>query len=116
MLTQEFFAHIEAFLTARRREGKSGATIKAYAADLRELEGMLREVADEIDAQGGVGESALAYAVKRLGGRRLHPKSIARKMSAWRSYDAFLTEKGGKADASPPTCARRAPPSACPKR
>lgn len=94
MLTQEFFAHIEAFLTARRREGKSGATIKAYAADLRELEGMLREVADEIDAQGGVGESALAYAVKRLGGRRLHPKSIARKMSAWRAYDAFLTEKG----------------------
>ena len=87
MNTVDFFTHCDDFLIDLRRRDLSLATQNAYQRDLQEL----RQWADKYQ-QFTVDGRFFIQALKYLSGRNLHPRSLARKLSVWRSYLYYLIE------------------------
>ncbi|MBR3481669.1 MAG: tyrosine-type recombinase/integrase [Neisseriaceae bacterium] len=82
----DFFAYCPQFLLYMQRKGLSEHSQRAYQQDLTELQ-KLTENKDMV-------RSAFIAALKKLSAKNLHPRTLARKISAWRSYANYLCEMG----------------------
>ncbi|MBQ9682777.1 MAG: tyrosine-type recombinase/integrase [Neisseriaceae bacterium] len=82
----DFFAHCPQFLLSMQRKGLSEHSQRAYQQDLAELQ----ELTDGKDMV----RSSFIAALKKLSAKNLHPRTLARKLSAWRSYANYLCELG----------------------
>lgn len=82
----DFFAHCPQFLLSMQRKGLSEHSQRAYQQDLAELQ----ELTDGKDMV----RSSFIAALKKLSAKNLHPRTLARKLSAWRSYANYLCEMG----------------------
>ena len=82
----DFFAYCPQFLLSMQRKGLSVHSVRAYEQDLRELQ-TLTENKEMV-------RSAFIAALKKLSAKNLHPRSLARKLAAWRSYAHYLCELG----------------------
>lgn len=84
--------HIEAYLLLLHQENKALLTIKAYAADLKHLFILLLKLPEEQITE--LNRQHILFAIKRLNSKNLNPRSLARKLSVWRQFCAFLIHKG----------------------
>ena len=82
----DFFARCPQFLLSMQRKGLSEHSQRAYQQDLAELQ----ELTDGKDMV----RSSFIAALKKLSAKNLHPRTLARKLSAWRSYANYLCEMG----------------------
>lgn len=89
MQPQDFLAHIDAFLRRSAFAGQSAHTQTAYRRDLAQLAEIWQKGAIET-----IDRNAFIFALKQLSLKGAHPRSMARKLSAWRNYNAFLLEEG----------------------
>ncbi|MCP2040953.1 integrase/recombinase XerC [Neisseria sp. HSC-16F19] len=80
------WAHVAAFLTARQQQGQSPHTLAAYRRDLQQLQDLLAEQ----DCTGMPQRLQLVAALKQLSARDTGARSLARKISAWRSFFGYL--------------------------
>ncbi len=85
----DFFAHQDDFLTRLRHTGMSEHTQQAYRRDLRQLAELIGDDADRL-----IERTVFVAALKRLSAANLHERSMARKLSVWRSYVVYLIEYG----------------------
>ncbi|HGM2848466.1 TPA: tyrosine recombinase XerC, partial [Neisseria gonorrhoeae] len=96
MVLDGFAAYFDAYLENIVREGKSEHTVAAYRRDLEELFALLAQMPSE-DA-GGVPQDLsrrdFTAALRRLSQRGLDGRTLARKLSAWRQYCAWLVKRG----------------------
>ena len=92
MNTQAFAGHIEEFLKTMRQQGKSEHTLSAYEKDLAQLIETLAKRPSE--SESGLGRREFVGALQQLSQSGLHPRSLARKLSAWRQYCRWLIEQG----------------------
>ena len=81
-------AAIDAFLLNLRARSYSPATVSTYAFDLRHL----------LERVGGVDPASLSsHLIRRalagLHGQGMHPKTLARTLSAWRSFFNYLARQ-----------------------
>ena len=88
-------AEIDAFLLHLRAQHYSPATVSTYALDLRHLHAQVGEV---VPAE--LAAHAIRRALASLHGQGLAPKTLARTLSAWRSFFAWLARQD-KAGANP---------------
>lgn len=79
-----------AFFSQLHQRGCSVHTQAAYRRDLQQLQRLLPE---NITPQN-ITRLHLVAVLKKLSGTRRQPRSLARKLSAWRSYFAFLQAQG----------------------
>lgn len=84
------WSHVEAFLTQRRQQGQSPHTLSAYRRDLQQLQTLLAEQ----DCYGLPQRLQLVAALKKLSARQTGPRSLARKISVWRSFFRHLLAQG----------------------
>lgn len=85
-----FAEPIEAYLDTLRQTGKSAHTADAYRRDLLQLCRLLPE-----EAAGRMpGRPHFVAALKKLSQQGLNPRSMARKLSAWRQYCGWLVRRG----------------------
>ena len=82
--------HIEAYLLTLQQQGKSEHTLAAYRRDLIQLTALLPEDA----AADTPHRRHFTAALKKLSQQEQHPRSMARKLSAWRQYCGWLVQKG----------------------
>ncbi|WP_274572569.1 tyrosine-type recombinase/integrase [Neisseria leonii] len=82
-----FFAHQEAYFTRLAQQGKSAHTLSAYRRDLAELAALMPS------ENGVLHPHHFTAALKKLSQRNRHPRSLARKLSAWRQYARYLQEQ-----------------------
>ena len=82
----DFFAFYPQFLIHLQRRGLSEHSLRAYQSDLSELK-TLTENKEMM-------RSAFVAALKKLSAKNLHPRTLARKLSAWRAYIDYLCEMG----------------------
>ncbi|EFM03752.1 tyrosine recombinase XerC [Neisseria meningitidis] len=116
MVLDGFAAHFDAYLENIVREGKSGHTVAAYRRDLEELFALLAQMPSE-DAGGvpqGLSQRDFTAALRRLSQRGLNARTLARKLSSWRQYCAWLVKRGllhtdPTADIKPPKQPERVP-------
>lgn len=96
MLAEEFAAYLDAYLETLLREGKSEHTLAAYHADLEELFVFLSEMPseDEDGMPAALSRRDFVAALRRLSQRGLGERTLARKLSSWRQYSAWLLERG----------------------
>ncbi|MEW5771284.1 MAG: tyrosine recombinase XerC [Pseudomonadota bacterium] len=88
-------AAIDAFLLHLRARSYSPATVSTYAFDLRHL---LERVGDVDPA--GLDSHRIRRALAGLHGRGMAPKTLARSLSAWRSFFHYLARQG-RVEANP---------------
>lgn len=109
-------AYLDAYLENIVREGKSEHTVAAYWRDLEELFALLAQMPSE--AEGGVPQDLsrrdFTAALRRLSQRGLNARTLARKLSSWRQYCAWLVKRGlmhtdPTADIKPPKQPERIP-------
>lgn len=84
MSLDDFFQWIDVFLLDKQRQGASTHTLSAYQRDLKQLQLMI------VNTDTGSLKNALVFALKTLSMKGLHPRSMARKLSVWRSYIQYL--------------------------
>lgn len=82
-----FFRQLEIYLSNLKRQGRSEHTIAAYRRDLLQLVPLLPLIEQPHRRD-------FLNALKRLSQKNLSERSLARILSAWRQYAAFLLEKG----------------------
>lgn len=82
-----FAEHTEAYLLTLVQQGRSPHTVTAARRDLAQLLPLLPD-------DGEPQRRDLTAALMRLSQRGLSPASLARKLSVWRAYCAFLVAKG----------------------
>lgn len=87
-MTHPFLSQVPAYLIEQRQRNRSPHTLAAYSADLRELAALLPPEAAEPQRKD------IAAAFRQLSQRGLHPSSLARTLSAWRQYCAYLVRTG----------------------
>lgn len=80
-----FMQSLDAYLERLRQEGKSAHTLTAYRRDLEELARLL-------PAEGIPEKRHFTAALKKLSQQNRHPRSLARKLSAWRQYVRYLLD------------------------
>ena len=97
-------SRIDAFLAALRARQYSPATVSTYAIDLAHL----LELVGEVDP-AGLDARDIRRALASLHARGLHPKTLARTLSAWRGFYHYLA-RVGEVDANP--CLGLRPPKA----
>ncbi len=83
------------FLDARAVEGASAHTLRAYRADLEQLAGFLE---DERIALAELPPPRIRDLLARLSDAGTGRRSLARKLSAWRSFGRWLARAGELAD------------------
>ncbi|SAY51602.1 tyrosine-type recombinase/integrase [Neisseria weaveri] len=81
-MQSSFFDHVETFLNTLNRQGKSAHTVAAYRRDLNQLKTLLPET----ESDEPLRRLHFVAALKKLSQRNSHPRSMARKLSAWRQY------------------------------
>lgn len=79
-----FLSELEAYLTQLRQQGKSPHTLAAYQRDLLELANLLPPNAAQPT------RADMVRALKQLSQRGQHPRSLARKLTAWRQFCEYL--------------------------
>lgn len=82
-----FFRQLSHYLEHLRRQHKSTHTIQAYQHDLNLLLPLL-------PASETIKRRDFLHALKRLSQQNYHERSLARILSTWRQYAAFLVEQG----------------------
>lgn len=80
-----FFTHLSAYLLEQKQLNRSPNTLQAYEADLQELAELLPKNPTRPD---------FIAAFKRLSQRGLSEATLARKLSVWRQYCAYLQRIG----------------------
>jgi len=88
-------SRIDAFLAALRARQYSPATVSTYAIDLAHL----LELVGEVDP-AGLGGHDIRRALASLHARGQQPKTLARTLSAWRSFYHYLA-RAGEVSANP---------------
>lgn len=88
MLWRDFPGYLSAYLESLRQQGKSAHTLAGYRRDLTQLFTLLPEHDGEVRRQ------ELVAALKKLSQQQLSPRSLQRKLSAWRQYAGYLTACG----------------------
>ena len=84
MTPDELPHHLDPYLAELQRQGKSAHTLAAYRRDLQQLFSLL-------PAHGqSVGRNDFVAVLKKLSQQNQSERSLARKLSAWRQYCAFL--------------------------
>lgn len=81
-------AAIDAFLLHLRANRYSPATVEAYAFDLRHLQERVGQV-----APASLTSHAIRRALASLRAKGMHPKTLARTLSAWRSFFNYLARQ-----------------------
>lgn len=110
MNTAEFTARQEAYLTDLQRQGKSAHTLSAYRRDLAQLNEILPQRmrrAATAEPEEGWQRADFVAALKKLSQQNLSERSLARKLSVWRQYCAWLVQHAWLA--SDPTRGLKAP-------
>ena len=93
MTPDELPHHLDPYLAELQRQGKSAHTLAAYRRDLQQLFSLL-------PAHGrAIGRNDFVAVLKKLSQQNQSERSLARKLSAWRQYCAFLMRQ--KADSMP---------------
>lgn len=82
-----FLTQLTAYITQLTQQGKSPHTLIAYQRDLNELASMLPQ--DHTPTR-----SDIIRALKQLSQKGQHPRSLARKLTAWRQYAEYLVNIG----------------------
>ena len=84
MTPDELPHHLDPYLAELQRQGKSAHTLAAYRRDLQQLFSLL-------PAHGqSVGRNDFVAVLKKLSQQNQSERSLARKLSVWRQYCAFL--------------------------
>ena len=84
MTPDELPHHLDPYLAELQRQGKSAHTLAAYQRDLTQLFNLL-------PAHGqSVGRNDFVAVLKKLSQQNQSERSLARKLSVWRQYCAFL--------------------------
>lgn len=84
------WTHVDAFLAERRQQGQSPHTLAAYRRDLRQLQ-------EALAAQNCTGlpqRLQLVAVLKSLSADGSGPRTLARKISVWRSFFRHLLARG----------------------
>lgn len=89
MNTQAFSSHAESYFTALAQQGKSAHTLAAYRRDLAQL---IDSLSEHVDAQKNLTRQDFVAALKKLSQQNLSERSLARKLSVWRQYCAWLEQ------------------------
>lgn len=84
------WTQLAAFLQQYQQQGASVHTIAAYRRDLNQLHQLLKEAASPEPPS----RLALVGALKKLTAQGQNPRSLARKLSAWRRFFQFLLAHG----------------------
>ena len=84
MTPDELPHHLDPYLAELQRQGKSEHTLAAYRRDLTQLFNLLPEHGQS------VGRNDFVAVLKKLSQQNQSERSLARKLSAWRQYCAFL--------------------------
>ncbi|UOO82300.1 tyrosine-type recombinase/integrase [Uruburuella testudinis] len=90
MQLTQLLQHQNDYLQTLQQQGKSAHTLAAYRRDLSQLAALLPETA----AGEPPHRRHFTAALKKLSQQEQHPRSMARKLSAWRQYCRWLVEKG----------------------
>lgn len=90
MLLEEFANRRNPYLNTLVQQGKSAHTVAAYRRDLTQLHKLMPQNA------GGetLHRSHFVAALKKLSQLEAHQRSMARKLSVWRQYCAWLVKQG----------------------
>lgn len=80
----------DAYLKTLQQAGKSAHTLDAYRRDLAQLAALL----PEDTPAGSPSRRHFVAALKKLSRQNSHPRSMARKLSAWRQYCGWLVQQG----------------------
>lgn len=84
--------HVADYLMLLRQENKAALTIKAYQADLTHLFNLLDKLPE--DHSDTLNRAHILFALKQLSSQNLNPNSLARMLSAWRQFCAYLVHEG----------------------
>jgi integrase/recombinase XerC len=82
-------SRIDVFLAALKARQYSPATVSTYAIDLAHLLQLVGDV-----APGGLASHDIRRALATLRARGQQPKTLARTLSAWRSFYTYLARQG----------------------
>ncbi|MDO4997726.1 MAG: tyrosine recombinase XerC [Neisseria sp.] len=86
MNTDTFPNYLNDFVQKLQQEGKSAHTIAAYQRDLQQLFSLLPPAAE-------CKKTVFASVLRKLSQQNQSPRSLARKVSAWRQYGDFLVRQ-----------------------
>lgn len=91
MKQAQFFAQQDAYLADLQQQGKSKHTLNAYRRDLAQLHDLLAVRPSESE---DIARADMVAALKKLSQQNLGERSLARKLSVWRQYCAWLMKHG----------------------
>lgn len=91
MKQAQFFAQQDADLADLQQQGKSKHTLNAYRRDLAQLHDLLAVRPSESE---DIARADMVAALKKLSQQNLGERSLARKLSVWRQYCAWLMKHG----------------------
>ncbi|PJO78174.1 tyrosine recombinase XerC [Neisseria brasiliensis] len=91
MKQAQFFAQQDAYLADLQQQGKSAHTLTAYRRDLAQLHDLLAARQSE---NGDITRADMVAVLKKLSQQNLGERSLARKLSVWRQYCAWLMKHG----------------------
>lgn len=91
MKQAQFFAQQDAYLADLQQQGKSKHTLNAYRRDLAQLHDLLAARPSESE---DIARADMVAALKKLSQQNLGERSLARKLSVWRQYCAWLMKHG----------------------
>lgn len=83
-----FISNINNFIEYLNYQGLSKLTKKAYLRDLKQLNQLLDKSCHSL--KQNISKNHFIWCLKQLSLKNMHPNSIARKLSAWKSYFNFL--------------------------
>ncbi len=86
-----FFESLPLYLKTLSQGNHSRHTIAAYERDILQLQRFLQDKPKSLTDT--MSRRHIVWAFKKLSQNNLHPHSLARKLSAWRSYNQFLQQK-----------------------
>ncbi len=89
MQLAQLLQHQTNYLNTLQQQGKSAHTLAAYRRDLNQLATLLPESA----AADTPHRRHFTAALKKLSQQEQHPRSMARKLSAWRQYCQWLLQQ-----------------------
>lgn len=91
MKRSEFIYHQSAYLLTLQQQGKSVHTLDAYHRDLKQLEQLFLhfELSEEVNLK----RSDFVMALKKLSMKNVGERTMARKLSSWRQYCAWLVQQ-----------------------
>lgn len=90
MQISRFFDHQDNYLQTLTQQGKSAHTVAAYRRDLTQLAGLFPPDSHNESAS----RKHFVAALKNLSQKNTGERSMARKLSVWRQYCAWLVQQG----------------------